>query len=221
MYLNKFLKTQKPFFILFTIMILLNACSIEKRHSMFGYHIEWRNNKFLDDNKAIAQKTKPKVTKEKAKVETGLIVDTKKNAAVINQEIKSDIVKTSNEKPKLKLINKSKYITHFKIPIVKESHEITKKKLLFPIKRITKISNSFLVALISLGLGLLFFLITPPSTSSSNLFKIRLIGTVLILIGIIAVLRELLELAVKSTTKRFKKKDDPKFNQLKQKSHWE
>ena len=91
MYLNKISKTQKPFFILFTIMILLNACSIEKRHSMFGYHIEWRNNKFLDDNKAIAQKTKPKVTKEKAKVETGLIVDTKKNAAVINQEIKSDI----------------------------------------------------------------------------------------------------------------------------------
>jgi hypothetical protein len=50
---KKTMKTQKLNLIFFTIMIVLNACSIEKKHASFGYHIEWRNNKFLEGNKAI------------------------------------------------------------------------------------------------------------------------------------------------------------------------
>ena len=178
-------------------MILLNACSIEKRHSMFGYHIEWRNNKFLADNKVVSQKSKLKVVNEKAKVETDLILETKKNATVINQEIKSDIVSTSNQKSKFEFKNKSKKISHFKIPIIKESSEVTKKKLLLPIKRITKIPISIIVAFGLLVLGLLFFSIESFVPPSKDLLIFYLIGTVLLLAGIISMIRELLVLLIK------------------------
>ena len=176
---------------------------------MFGYHIEWRNNKFLDDKKVVSQKSKLKVVNKKAKVETDLILETKKIATVINQEIKSDIVSTSNQKSKFEFEfkNKSKKISNFKIPIIKESSEVTKKKLLLPIKRITPIPISIIVAFGLLVLGLLFFLIASfatPSTPSSDLFKIYLIGTVLLLVGIISMARELLVLLIKSLTKKFK-----------------
>ena len=180
-------------------MILLNACSIEKRHSMFGYHIEWRNNKFLDDKKVVSQKSKLKVVNKKAKVETDLILETKKIATVINQEIKSDIVSTSNQKSKFEFEfkNKSKKISNFKIPIIKESSEVTKKKLLLPIKRITKIPISIIVAFGLLVLGLLFFLIASFAPPSKDLLIFYLIGTVLLLAGIISMIRELLVLLIK------------------------
>ena len=47
------MKTQKHSLMLFTIMIVLNACSIEKKHASFGYHTEWRNNKFKNTKKPL------------------------------------------------------------------------------------------------------------------------------------------------------------------------
>lgn len=123
------MKTQKLLLMLFTIMIVLNACSIEKKHASFGYHIEWRNNKFLNGNKAIDQKTKPKVAVIN---ETDLILETKANAVEPNQDLNTDIVSASNKKSKYNLQDKTINRNIKQLSIIKKSYELANKKKPLP-----------------------------------------------------------------------------------------
>ncbi len=110
-------------------MIVLNACSIEKKHASFGYHIEWRNNKFLNGNKAIDQKTKPKVAVIN---ETDLILETKANAVEPNQDLNTDIVSASNKKSKYNLQDKTINRNIKQLSIIKKSYELANKKKPLP-----------------------------------------------------------------------------------------
>ena len=124
----KTMKIQKLYLMLLTIMIV-NACSIEKKHASFGYHIEWRNNKFSEGNKPIAQITKPKVAVIN---ETDLILETKANAVEPNQDLNTEIVSASNEKSKYNLINKTRNINSKQLSIIKKTYEFVNKKKPLP-----------------------------------------------------------------------------------------
>ena len=110
-------------------MIVLNACSIEKKHASFGYHIELRNNKFLNGNKAIVQITKPKVAVIN---ETDLILETKANAVEPNQDLNTDIVSASNKKSKYNLQYKTINRNIKQLSIIKKSYELANKKKPLP-----------------------------------------------------------------------------------------
>ena len=110
-------------------MIVLNACSIEKKHASFGYHIELRNNKFLNGNKAIVQITKPKVAVIN---ETDLILETKANAVEPNQDLNTDIVSASNKKSKYNLQDKTINRNIKQLSIIKKSYELANKKKPLP-----------------------------------------------------------------------------------------
>ncbi len=127
------MKTQKHFLALLTIMIVFNACSIEKKHASFGYHIEWRNNKFSKDNKVIAQKLKPKAAKEKTTVTpfgTNLILETIERSDINNQVLNNDKVSTIKKvmfsgvryKTK-KVIKNNPSLVKQKMPFIKQSND--------------------------------------------------------------------------------------------------
>ncbi len=130
-------------------MIVLNACSIEKKHASFGYHIELRNNKFLNGNKAIVQITKPKVAVIN---ETDLILETKANAVEPNQDLNTDIVSASNKKSKYNLQDKTINRNIKQLSIIKKSYELANKKKPLP----KQSSGNVLKSMVFLFLSLLF-----------------------------------------------------------------
>ncbi len=200
-------------------MIVFNACSIEKKHASFGYHIEWRNNKFLEGNKVIAQKTKPKVTKEKAVVvpdETDLIMETNANAVVINQESKTEILIDSNENLKYNLQDKTRNINTKQLSIIKKSYDLASKKIPLPKQNKLEMPETIFVACISFGLVLLLLLIALFIHNSNIIFLLFLLAFVFLFIGIALILKFFLEWLSKLI---FNKKDDNQYKQLKPKSH--
>jgi hypothetical protein len=216
------MKTQKIYLIFFTIMIVFNACSIEKKHASFGYHIEWRNNKFLEGNKVIAQKTKPKVTKEKALVvpdETDLIMETNANAVVINQESKTEILIDSNENLKYNLQDKTRNINTKQLSIIKKSYDLASKKIPLPKQNKLDMPETIFGACIAFGLSLLFLLFAFLAHSYEDLALFGLLSFLLFFLCIALIAFYLLELLLKSIRKKYKKKDGNQFKHLSPKSH--
>lgn len=125
---------------LFTIIIVFSACSIEKKHASFGYHIEWRNNKFSEGNKPIAHKAK--AVKEKAIItpnETDLIIESKANSVEANSSMNNELVSASNEIVNFEANKKTKTISNNQASIIKNSNRYTKgnrpTKNIFSIQR--------------------------------------------------------------------------------------
>jgi len=159
------MKTQKYPLILFTILIVFNACSIEKKHASFGYHIEWRSNKFLNGNKAIAQKTKPKTAKEKTiitPIEIDLILESKANSVEANSSINNELVSASNEIVKFEVVSKTKTINIKQQSIIKKSKifaiENRPTKNIFSIQSDVEMPVLVYVGLLIMGVGVLFLI---------------------------------------------------------------
>ncbi len=207
----KTMKTQKLYLMLLTIMIV-NACSIEKKHASFGYHIEWRNNKFSEGNKPIAQITKPKVAVIN---ETDLILETKANAVEPNQDLNTEIVSASNEKSKYNLINKTRNINSKQLSIIKKSYEFVNKKKPLPKQNKLEMPETLFLACVAFGSGLLFILITLLTFHSEYAILFALIAFLLLVLGIILILNYLLESIGKSIKKINKKKDNNQYDKLK------
>lgn len=215
------MNTQKLYLILFTIMIV-NACSIEKKHASFGYHIEWRSNKFLEGNKVIAQKTKPKVVNEKAVItlnEKDLILEIKSNSKSTNQESKTEILIDSNENLKYNLQDKTRNISIKKLSIIKKSYDFVSKKIPLPKQRKLEMPYFILWACIAFGLSLLFLLIAFLSPSYEDLALFGIFSFLLFFLCIALIAFYLLELLLKSIRKKYRKKDGNQFKQLTPKSH--
>jgi hypothetical protein len=216
------MKTQKHLFIFLIIMIVLNACSIEKKHASFGYHIEWRNNKFTDGNKTIAQKSKLKVAKEKAVItlnEKDLILDIKSNSKSTNQESKTEILIDSNENLKYNLQDKTRIINIKQLSIIEKSYDLVSKKIPLPKQSKLEMPYFILWACIALGLSLLFLLIAFLAPSYEDLALFGLLSFLLFFLCIALIAFYLLELLLKSIKKKYRKKDANQFNHLKPKSH--
>lgn len=215
------MNTQKLYLILFTIMIV-NACSIEKKHASFGYHIEWRSNKFLEGNKVIAQKTKPKVVNEKAVItlnEKDLILEIKSNSKSTNQESKTEILIDSNENLKYNLQDKTRNISIKKLSIIKKSYDFVSKKIPLPKQRKLEMPYFILWACIAFGLSLLFLLIAFLAPSYEDLALFGIFSFLLFFLCIALIAFYLLELLLKSIRKKYRKKDGNQFKQLTPKSH--
>jgi len=198
------MKTQKYPLILFTILIVFNACSIEKKHASFGYHIEWRSNKFLNGNKAIAQKTKPKTAKEKTiitPIEIDLILESKANSVEANSSINNELVSTSNEIVKFEVVNKTKTINSKQQSIIKKSKifaiENRPTKNIFSKQSDVEMPILFYLGCILMGIGVLSFIIGFLSFNLSTFVALLIVAYYLLILGIAAIVLGLLIYLVK------------------------
>ncbi len=191
------MKIQKLYLVLFTIIIVLNACSIEKKHASFGYHIEWRNNKFLAGNNAIVHKAK--AVKEKAiitPIETDLILESKVNSVEANSSMNNELVNASNEIVKFEVNKKTKTISNKQASIIKNSNKYTKEnrptKNIFSIQSDVEMPILFYLGCILMGIGVLSFIIGFLSFNLSTFVALLIVAYYLIILGIAAIVLGLL-----------------------------
>lgn len=116
-------------------LVILNSCSIEKRHYTSGYHVEWNSTVASKPSKTKQQNTSAQVNKPEAEISELLKTEDDADLLTLNAEMQLQLTPKSNKKIGV-AIKKQNPVEECDLIILKNGEEVKAKVIEVGIREI-------------------------------------------------------------------------------------